>query len=112
MGNLLFTYELARRLEGTGVTVNAFHPGLVRSKLMKEAPAMLRLPMRLVSRPPEKAAAALTNVALAENMVGVTGGFFKGAKVMKSSSYSRDPAIQARLWEASERLVVVDGESS
>jgi NAD(P)-dependent dehydrogenase (short-subunit alcohol dehydrogenase family) len=48
MCNLLFTYELARRLQGTGVTVNAFHPGLVRSKLMSEAPALLRLPMRLV----------------------------------------------------------------
>jgi NAD(P)-dependent dehydrogenase (short-subunit alcohol dehydrogenase family) len=112
MANLLFTYELARRLEGTGVTVNAFHPGLVRSKLMKEAPAFLRLPVRLVSASPEKAATALAHLALGEDREGVSGRFFKGPKAIQSSPYSRDPAIQARLWEASERLAAPDGEGS
>ncbi len=112
MDNLLFTYELARRLQGTGVTANAFHPGLVRSKLMIEAPALLRLPLRLLSSPPEKAATSLVHLALSEDMEGVSGRFFKGAKEIRSSPYSMDPAIQARLWEASERLAAVDGESS
>lgn len=112
MDNLLFTYELARRLQGTGVTANALHPGLVRSKLMTEAPALLRLPLRLVSSPPEKAATSLVHLALSEDMEGVSGQFFKGAKEIRSSSYSRDPAIQARLWEAGERLAAVEGESS
>jgi NAD(P)-dependent dehydrogenase (short-subunit alcohol dehydrogenase family) len=104
MCNLLFTYELARRLEGTGVSVNAFHPGLVRTKLMAEAPAVLRAPLRLVSAPPEKAANALAHGALAADMRGVSGRFFKGTKEIRSSPYSRDPAVQARLWEASEQL--------
>jgi NAD(P)-dependent dehydrogenase (short-subunit alcohol dehydrogenase family) len=112
MCNLLFTYELARRLGGTGVTVNAFHPGLVRSKLMNEAPALLRLPVRLVSSPPEKAATALSRLALAGEMQGVSGRFFKDTKEIQSSPYSRDPAVQARLWGLSEQLVALDGGSA
>jgi NAD(P)-dependent dehydrogenase (short-subunit alcohol dehydrogenase family) len=104
MCNLLFTYELARRLEGTGLSVNAFHPGLVRSTLMAEAPTLLRVPLRLVSAPPEKAAMALAQVAVAPDMQGISGRFFKGTKEIRSSPYSRDPTVQARLWEASEQL--------
>src|SRR5437588_3616421 len=51
--NLLFTYELARRLEGTGVTVNAIHPGLVRSSIMREAAAPIRWFTSLISAPPK-----------------------------------------------------------
>lgn len=104
MCNLLFTYELARRLEGSGVTANAFHPGLVRSKLMSEAPAPLRWPLRLASSAPEKAAAALADLALVEAYEVVSGRFFKGEKTIESSPYSSDPAIQARLWRLSEQL--------
>jgi NAD(P)-dependent dehydrogenase (short-subunit alcohol dehydrogenase family) len=111
MCNLLFTYEAARRLEGTGVAVNAFHPRLVRSKLMKEAPALLRVPVRLVSAPPEKAATALAHLALAEELTDVSGRFFKGTKEIRSSPYSRGPAVQARLWETSGRLTALDAGS-
>ncbi len=112
MCNLLFTYELARRLEGTGVTVNAFHPGLVRTKLMNEAPALLHVPIGLLSHPPEKAATALAHLALADEKEGVSDRFFKGTKETRSSPYSRDPAVQARLWTSSERLAALEGGSA
>lgn len=55
VANLMFTFELARRLAGTGVTANAVHPGRVRSNLMRDAPAPFRLATRLVSGPAERA---------------------------------------------------------
>jgi len=94
------------------VTVNAFHPGLVRSKLMGEAAALLRWPLRLVSSPPEKAAAALAHLALTEDMEDVSNRFFKRTKAIRSSSYSRDPTVQTQLWESSERLAPLDGGSA
>ncbi len=109
MCNLLFTYELARRLEGTGVTVNAFHPGLVRTGLMSEAPALLRVTIGFLSHPPEKAATAIAHLALADGTEGVSGRFFKGTKEIQSSPYSRDRDVQTRLWAASERLAGLNG---
>ena len=68
--DLFLTFEFARRLEGTGVTVNAVHPGLVRTDLMTGAPALLRWGVRLVSSPPEKAAAAIAPLLLAARVRG------------------------------------------
>lgn len=103
--DLLFAYELARRLEGTGVTSNVFFPGLVKSGLMRSAPAPVRFFARLGSKPPERAAAAASNLALAPEYERVTSTYFKLEKVSDSSAYSRDPAHQRRLWEAATRLV-------
>jgi NAD(P)-dependent dehydrogenase (short-subunit alcohol dehydrogenase family) len=103
--NLLFTYELARRLEGKGVTSNAIHPGLVKSTLMKEAAAPIRFFTGLISVSPEKAAAVPVYYASSPEVAGVTGKFFRGKKAISSSAYSLDPANQRRLWEVSEKLV-------
>jgi NAD(P)-dependent dehydrogenase (short-subunit alcohol dehydrogenase family) len=102
--NLLFTYELARRLAGTGATANAFHPGLMRSGLMNEAPAPVRWMLYLASSPPERAARDLAYLASSPEVEGVTGSFFKGRNKIKSSDYSYDKAAQRRLWEESARL--------
>ena len=104
MCNLLFTYELSRRLEGTGVTVNAVHPGLVKSGLMKEAPLMMRWLTQLASKTPEKAAASLASLASASEMAGVTGKFFKDGKAIESNQYSHDQVIQRQLWDVSVAL--------
>lgn len=104
MCNLLFTYELARRLEGTGVSANAIHPGLVRSNLMKEAPAPIRWLTSLISAPPEKAAQTPVYYASSPNVEGVTGNFFKGKRVINSNAYSKDLEVQKRLWEVSVAL--------
>jgi NAD(P)-dependent dehydrogenase (short-subunit alcohol dehydrogenase family) len=104
MCNLLFTYELARRLAGTGVTVNAVHPGLVKSDLMKETPLVIRWLLRLASTTPEKPGAALAHLASAPEMAGMTGKFLKDGKTIESNPYSHDQNVQVRLWEVSEAL--------
>ena len=104
MANLLFTYELARRLEGTGVTVNAVHPGLMKTNLMREALLPLRLFSQIGAQPPEKAAAALVYLASSPDVAGVTGKFFKGETVIESNPYSHDQSVQSRLWDISLAL--------
>ncbi len=104
MANLLFTYELARRLEGTGISVNAVHPGLVKSDLMKETPLPIRLLTQLISVPPAKAGEALAHLALAPELEGVSGRFFTNGKQIHSNPYSHDAQNQSRLWNASVEL--------
>ena len=107
MCNLLFTFELARRLAGTGVTANAFHPGLVKSNLMQEAPAPVRWLSRLLSASPERASEALVAFAASEEAGSSTGKFYKGRKTIEADPYARDQEVQRRLWEVSAQLTGV-----
>jgi retinol dehydrogenase 14 len=104
MCNLLYTYELAGRLEGSGVTVNAVHPGLMKSSLMREAPLAMRWLTQLASSAPMKAASWLVYLASAPEMAGVTGKFFKDGMAIESNQYSHDQVIQRRLWDVSVAL--------
>lgn len=104
MANLLFTFELARRLEGSNVTANAIHPGLSRSQLMKEAFAPLRLLTWLLSSPPHKAAENILKLATAPEFENVSGRFFHNDKEVEAPAYARDRENQEKLWEISERL--------
>ena len=108
MADLLFTFALARRLEGTRVFANVVHPGLMKSHLMRELAAPARLDVGLASRSPDQAAQAVAYLASSPELEGVTGRFFKGAKISQSNEYSHDPGVQDRLWKEAERLV---GES-
>lgn len=102
--DLLMAYELARRLESTGVTSNAVHPGLMRSALMKEASAPIRWVTGLASRSPERAAVAVVGLATSPSFEGATGRFYKGTALSESSVYSRDPAVQTRFWSVASQL--------
>jgi NAD(P)-dependent dehydrogenase (short-subunit alcohol dehydrogenase family) len=102
--DLLFTLELARRLEGTGVTANAVHPGLVRTNLMRQSPAPLRWATRLLSAPPERAAAAITPLALAPEYASQTGRFYRAGREIEPPPYTRDPEVAKRLWEVCASL--------
>jgi retinol dehydrogenase-14 len=111
LANLWFTYELARRLEGSGVTVNAVHPGLVRTALGDHSGTLRRAGWRLLhvayrkhSLSPEEGAAAMTHLATAPELEDVTGRYFVGRRPAESSPASRDPAAAARLWALSEEL--------
>ena len=104
MSNLLFTYELVRRLADTHVRVNAYHPGLVRSPLMKEAAAPLRLLTRLFSSSPQRAAHDLVLLATAPEFENAHGKFFHRGKEIEPAAYALNPQNQSRLWEVSERL--------
>ncbi|MFQ5793638.1 MAG: SDR family oxidoreductase [Candidatus Bipolaricaulia bacterium] len=75
LANILFTYELARRLEGTGVTVNCLHPGTVRSGLQRNLPRIFRL-LRLFFATPEKGAETSIYLASSPEVEGVSGKYF------------------------------------
>ena len=102
--NLLFAYALAQKTAGTGVTSNVFYPGLVRSRLMREAPVVIRGLVGLMSRGPERAGEALATLALDPEFADVSGRFFRLTTMTDTSAYSRDPENQRRLWEVSEHL--------
>ncbi len=104
MANLLFTLELARRLEGSNVTVNAIHPGLVRSGLMKQAVAPIRWITRLISSTPEKAVTDMVQLVTAPDYENVSGKFFHHGKEIEIPAYAGNRENQQRLWEVSEKL--------
>jgi NAD(P)-dependent dehydrogenase (short-subunit alcohol dehydrogenase family) len=102
--NLLFAFELARRMEGSGVVSNAVHPGLARTGLMRGAPAPLLWATRLVSAPPERAAAAIALLAISRDHADRTGRFFKAGRDVDPPPYTRDAEVARRLWEISAAL--------
>jgi NAD(P)-dependent dehydrogenase (short-subunit alcohol dehydrogenase family) len=113
LANLWFTYELARRLDGSGVTVNAVHPGLVRTALGNHSGPLRHAGWRLlhvayhkVSLTPDEGAVAITYLASAPELEGVTGCYFAEGRPTESSPASRDPAAAARLWALSEELTL------
>jgi len=101
---VLFTYELARRLEGTGVTANALHPGLVATGFGTKHGGLLGLVMRLF-RPafstPEQGAQTSIYLATSPEVEGVTGKYFVGCKAVPSSPASYDPVTAHQLWQVS-----------
>ena len=107
LANILFTYELARRLEGTGVTANCLHPGLVGTAFASRGPTTIRILSRLARpflRSPAKGATTSVYLASAAEVATVSGQYFAGRRARRSSKASYDRAVAARLWEASERL--------
>src|SRR5574341_1701522 len=99
MCNLLFTFSLAGRLKDMGVTVNAVHPGLMRTDLMAEAPAPLRWFFRLISSSPEKAAESPIHYAFSEEVTGNTGRFYARWKTIDPDPYALHKEVQGRLWQ-------------
>lgn len=104
LANVLFTKALARRLEGTGVTVNAVHPGVVATELIRDYPRILVKLFHLFLLTPEKGAACSLHVAAAPELAGVTGEYFEKSKIKLASKDARDEAAQERLWELTEKL--------
>ncbi len=113
LANVMFTYELARRLEGTGVTATALHPGLTNTAFSGEDPARAFAPVVALLRPfmrsPERGADTAVYLASSAEVEGVSGRFFAYRKARESNKSSYDPAITARLWEVSADLVGLPG---
>ena len=109
LANVLFTYELARRLEGTSVTANALHPGVVRTSFGAEDPGYaqrLAVPlMRPFMKSPHAGAATSVNLASAAELERVSGEYFANSKPRRSSERSYDASASARLWAVSRGLV-------
>jgi NAD(P)-dependent dehydrogenase (short-subunit alcohol dehydrogenase family) len=107
--NLHFTYELAHRLASTNVTVNAIYPGLVKSALMREAPAPLRWLTSLFAHSPEPIAQSVVYYAAAQEVQAMTGSLFnKSRRPIDSGPATKDRAVQQHLWEASIALAPLD----
>jgi len=108
MANVLFTYELAHRLEGSGVTVNCLHPGVVRTRLGRDTTGMLKLAITLLLPfflSAAKGAETAIYLASSAEVEGVTGKYFIKKKAVASSKASYDAAAMRRLWEVSAELV-------
>jgi NAD(P)-dependent dehydrogenase (short-subunit alcohol dehydrogenase family) len=99
LANILFTYELARRLEGTGVTVNAVHPGFVNTNFQRAAGLNMRGPLS-----PEEGADTQIWLAVSADVESITGKYFVRRRDTRSSDISYDSAIARRLWEVSEKM--------
>jgi NAD(P)-dependent dehydrogenase (short-subunit alcohol dehydrogenase family) len=108
LANILFTYELARRLDGTGVTVNCVHPGGVNSNFYNNSGARLRIFSSLFGwtmRSPEKGAETVIYLASSPEVEGITGKYFKDKKAVPSSKLSMDVENARRLWDVSKEMV-------
>jgi NAD(P)-dependent dehydrogenase (short-subunit alcohol dehydrogenase family) len=106
--DLMFTFELARRAKRWDVRSNAFHPGLVRSDLMREAARPVRALARLVSGTPERASQDLVELAISPAHAGTTGWFFKGTRRIDPPKAAADETVQAALWRRTAELVEVE----
>ena len=113
VGNILFTYELARRLEGTGVTVNCVHPGPVRTDFTRKAGGTLSLMskiLRPIMRSPEVGARTLIYLAVAPEVAATTGGYFVNCKQKKSARMTYDRTIAEKHWRISAELTRLNTE--
>jgi NAD(P)-dependent dehydrogenase (short-subunit alcohol dehydrogenase family) len=112
LANIMFTYELARRIEGSGITVNALHPGFVRTNFLQvfnDAPAgwLIRSIANIVAMSPEKGARTSIYLASSPDVEGVSGRYFVKEEPTPSSSQSQDKTAWERLWRLSAEMTRV-----
>jgi NAD(P)-dependent dehydrogenase (short-subunit alcohol dehydrogenase family) len=106
--NILFTRELARRLEGTGVTANCLHPGFIATRFGDQSGGLISFGVRIAKRfalSLEEGAATLVYLASSPEAAGVTGEYFVKCRPAAPSREARDDAAARRLWQATLDLV-------
>lgn len=111
LANVLFANELARRLEGTGVTSNSLHPGVVATNIWSGAPNGAKQLIRFLARPffltSAQGAAPIVQLAASPDLEGVTGKYFEKGRPMTPAPRARDEALAKRLWELSASLTAL-----
>ena len=111
LANVLFATELARRLEGTGVTSNSVHPGSVDTNIWNGTPLCAKPIITVLLRPwfitPEAGGATIVQLAASEELKGVTGLYFEKGRSVAPSSEARNEATARKLWDVSASLVEV-----
>ncbi len=108
LANVLFTRSLAKQLEGKGVTVNAVHPGGVRTHIWSHAQWYARPFLWLYQRmllTPEQGAQTLVHLATSPEVEGQTGLYFEKNKPLEAAKLAKDEALAAKLWSQTERMV-------
>jgi NAD(P)-dependent dehydrogenase (short-subunit alcohol dehydrogenase family) len=106
LANILFTRELAKRLEGTGVTANTLHPGIIATQLFNRLPMMglLHPLIRLLISTPKQGAQTSIYLASSPQVDGVTGKYFAKSTPTPTTASARDMDVAARLWSVSEQM--------
>jgi len=108
LGNVMFTYEMARRMAGSDVAVNAVHPGLIYTGLAKDltnVPGWLNWLQRSVSGDEQQGARTIVYLATSPQVRGVSGKYFANCRTKQTSPASRNRDAQRRLWQLSEEMV-------
>ncbi len=109
--NILFTRELARRLRGTTITANCFHPGFVATRFGSSSGGPFEFLLRLgkyFASTPRQGAQTMIYLAFAPEVAEVSGGYFANCVAVDPSPAARDDASAKRLWEISAKLSGVD----
>lgn len=106
--NLMFTFELARRGSRWDVRANAFHPGIVKSELMRDTPRFVRLVQAVLGSTAKRPAHDLVELALSPAFAGTTGWFFKGTRRIEAPKADLDVEQQSALWKRSAELVELE----
>ena len=109
LANVMFTYELAKRIEGTGITANCLHPGFVSTNFGKNNNFFwrnaIRLAMMLTAINVKDGAKTSVHLACSDEVKNITGKFFANSQVKKGSSKAKNNKHNAKLWELSEEFV-------
>jgi NAD(P)-dependent dehydrogenase (short-subunit alcohol dehydrogenase family) len=115
LANVLFTYELARRVRAAGITANCLHPGVVATKLLADHMKTPMVDAAIAStfgESPEQGSETSVYLAASPEVEGVSGRYFVDCKETRSSPASYDERLQRRLWEESERLTAPAGATT
>jgi len=104
LAQILFTKELARRLQGTGVTVNACHPGVIRTNLGMGGTSVVVQFVRMFLKSPEKGAETPIYLSISPDVAGVTGKYFANKHIREPSRAAQDPGAARRLFDVSAEL--------
>ncbi len=102
LANILFTRKLASDLNGSGITVNCMHPGVVNTRLFNQLPAFIRKPFNLFMISPDKGAQTVIYLATSPEVKDVTGEYFIKKRIAQTSRHARNMQVAEKLWEVSK----------
>jgi len=108
LGLILFTRLLAKKLEGTGVTVNCVHPGMNKTNLGRDAGGFSQMIFKLMGKDPEIGAETSTYLTSSPDVENITGEYFAKKKIKRSSKESYDMDLAKKLWDVSEKYLKND----
>ena len=107
--NIYFTRELARRLEGTGVTANCLHPGMIDTGIWRNIPFPLNYPMKMITRgffkTPEQGAQTSIHLIVSDELEGVSGKYFMDCKEAELNAEASNMEKAKKIWEESIKTV-------